>query len=498
MRAESARGRPAGEASGLYQPGNGAGAGGVAVLRAPAFGTRVAPVPARRFSDVDLVVDLGSDLFSRRWWRGLGTLVLLCGTVAFLAPDLGPIAGGRPAPMGEVELEQMEALGIAPLSESADTGLRMAETAAVEPLSSAPERPTIELFATLGRGDSVAQLLLRAGATAADAAAAGRLIAGAAPRGIAPGTSIAVTLGKRLDGGSRPIERLALRAALALKVTVQRGPAGLELTRIPIAVDTTPLRIRGRVGDGLYWSLRAAGVSTDAASAYLQALASQIDVGSEVSPDDKFDLVIANSRAATGETIPGALLYAGLDRIGARDFQLMRWPVGGRTQWLEASGVGQQTSGMMWPVQGRITSGYGTRVHPILRFARFHKGIDFGARWGSPIVAAADGQVIRAGWAGGYGQQVRLAHGSGVVTTYSHMSRITAPAGSIVRQGDLIGYVGSTGLSTGPHLHYEVYRDGAPVNPLNVRFASRSQLEGAELEAFRNRLRAMLSIGVGS
>ena len=481
----------------MYQAGNGAGQGGVAVLRAPAFGTRQAPSEARALRDLDLVVDLGTDLFSRRWWRGLATLLLLCGTVAFMAPDLAPVAGGRPAPLGEVEAGQMDALAVTPLSAGSRTGLRMAETAAVEPLSSAPARPTIDMFVTLNRGDSVRQLLQRAGATAAEAARAAQLIASAAPGGIAPGTSIAFTLGKRLDGGSRLLERVSLRASLALKVTVQRGPAGLELSRIPIAVDTTPLRVRGRVGDGLYWALRAAGVSQDAAADYLKALAEQIDVGSDVGPDDRFDLVIANSRAATGENIPGALLYAGLDRIGARDFQLMRWPLGGRMQWLEASGVGRQTSGMIWPVQGRITSSFGLRYHPILRFARMHKGVDFGARWGAPIVAAADGQVIRAGWAGGYGQQVRLAHGGGIVTSYSHMSRITAPAGSIVRQGELIGYVGSTGLSTGPHLHYEVYRNGAPVNPTGIRFASRSQLEGGELEAFRNRLRALLSVGIG-
>lgn len=480
----------------MHQMVSAAGGSGAAVLRAP-FGTRVPPVQGRRATDIDLVVDLGADLFSRRWWRGLGTLLLLCGTVAFLAPGFEPLAGGTPAPMGEVESEQMASLAIAPLNAGSQTGLRMAETAAVEPLSQAPERPTVELFATFNRGDTLGGLLQRAGAASAEAAAAARLINSAAPGGIAPGTTISVTLGKRLDGGSRLIERLSLRAGLGLKVTVQRGVAGLELTRIPIAVDTTPLRVRGRVGDGLYWALRAAGVSQSAAADYIKALAAQIDVGSEVSPDDKFDLVIANSRAATGETVSGALLYAGLDRVGASDFQLMRWPVGGRMQWLEASGVGRQTSGMIYPVQGRITSGFGLRVHPILRFARMHKGIDFGAHWGSPIVAAADGQVLRAGWAGGYGQQVRLAHGGGIVTSYSHMSRIVAPAGSIVRQGDLIGYVGSTGLSTGPHLHYEVYKDGVPVNPLGVRFASRAQLEGAELEAFRNRLRALLSVGVG-
>jgi murein DD-endopeptidase MepM/ murein hydrolase activator NlpD len=151
---------------------------------------------------------------------------------------------------------------------------------------------------------------------------------------------------------------------------------------------------------------------------------------------------------------------------------------------------------MSWPVAGRITSGFGLRVHPILRFARFHRGIDFGAGHGAPIVAAADGRVTAAGWAGGYGRQVRLAHAGGIATSYSHMSRLVVEPGSLVRQGQLIGYVGSSGLSTGPHLHYEVYRNGAAVNPLGVRFASRSLIEGEQLQLFRDRLAKLMAIGM--
>src|SRR5690606_19084500 len=137
----------------------------------------------------------------------------------------------------------------------------------------------------------------------------------------------------------------------------------------------------------------------------------------------------------------------------------------------------------------------GRRVHPILRFARMHRGIDFGAGHGTPIVAASDGQVVKAGWAGGYGRQVRIAHADGIVTSYSHMSRMVAEPGSFVRQGQLIGYVGSSGLSTGPHLHYEVLRNGVAVNPLSVRFASRALLDGPELERFRSRLAQLMAIG---
>ena len=152
---------------------------------------------------------------------------------------------------------------------------------------------------------------------------------------------------------------------------------------------------------------------------------------------------------------------------------------------------------MIWPVAARITSGFGLRIHPILRFARMHKGIDFGARWGTPIHAAADGQVTRAGWAGGYGRQVRIGHASGIATSYSHMSSLAVAPGTLVRQGQLIGYVGSSGLSTGPHLHYEVYRGGVAVNPMGVKFAvAQRGADPGAVAAVRARLKELLGVGV--
>jgi murein DD-endopeptidase MepM/ murein hydrolase activator NlpD len=126
---------------------------------------------------------------------------------------------------------------------------------------------------------------------------------------------------------------------------------------------------------------------------------------------------------------------------------------------------------------------------------RMHTGIDFGAAWGSPIVAAADGQVVAAGWTGGYGEQVQVAHGGGIVSTYSHMSGIAASPGQMVRQGQVIGYVGSTGLSTGPHLHFEVRLNGQPVDPMSVRMQSRSLISGPERQAFNERLKQVLAVG---
>jgi len=195
----------------------------------------------------------------------------------------------------------------------------------------------------------------------------------------------------------------------------------------------------------------------------------------------------------------GNLLYAGLDRIAAPDLQLVKWNANGRNEWLDAAHADQPapvSAGMTWPVAGRITSYFGYRYHPILHFTRFHAGVDFGASWGSPIVAAADGQVVGAGWAGGYGRQVRIAHGAGLLTSYSHMSEIVASPGSFVHAGQLIGYVGSSGLSTGPHLHYEVLEGGRPVNPLSVRFTNVQVVDTHVADAVKARLKQLLSVGV--
>ncbi len=455
------------------------------------------PFGARRpaWRDLDFTVDLAADLFSRRWWRGLASLALLTGASAVLAPRFQPLPGGRPARVSEAEEAQFAAAGIGSAAEGSRTGLAMAPVAAVEFLASAPERATVDLFAQTAPGESLAATLVRLGASYADAGRAGTLLSGGVPGGLPAGTGIAVVLGRK-SAGVRGIERITLRAALDTELSVTNGAGGLRLERRTIAVDGTPLRIRGRVGEGLYWSLRAAGVAPETAGEYLGALAGQLDVGSQVSPDDRFDLVVANQRAATGENRTGPLLYAGIDRAGGTPLQLVKWTVGGATQWFEASGVGKQTSGMMWPVNAPITSGFGERWHPILHFLRMHKGIDFGAHYGTPIVAAADGRVERAGWADGYGQQVRLGHAGGIETSYSHMSRMVVAPGSAVRQGELIGYSGSTGLSTGPHLHYEVMRNGQAINPMSVRFISHSTLEGPALDAFHARLKALLGVGV--
>jgi murein DD-endopeptidase MepM/ murein hydrolase activator NlpD len=266
----------------------------------------------------------------------------------------------------------------------------------------------------------------------------------------------------------------------------------VEASSPVIAVSGSKVRIQGAVTEGLYWSLREAGVSADVATDYLTALATRIDVGADVAPFDRFDLVVSRNR---GE----ALLYAALHRVDGPDVELMKWAYGTSSEWFdtEASGA-ERSAGLMSPAAGRISSGFGYRLHPIFRFTRFHAGIDIAAPMGSAVVAAADGQVIASGWNGGYGRQIQVAHGNGIVTSYSHLSGFAASPGEPVRQGQLIGYVGSTGVSTGPHLHFEVLVNGRAVDPLGFRFESRKMISGEQRQAFNARLRQLKAIGSGA
>ncbi|WP_221792121.1 M23 family metallopeptidase [Aquisediminimonas sediminicola] len=451
------------------------------------------------FHDLDLVVDLGSNIGSRIWWRGAATCTALCLTAYSLGPDLSTIAADDIQPMPRAHWEESRSLAIMPLATGADTGRRMAATQRVEMLADAPERPTLELTATIGQGDGFGRSLQRAGVAANDAGAVTAMIARyVPPADIRSGTRVNITLGRRMaPGRPRPLDYMLLRARFDLKLAIERVNGQLIARPIPIAVDNTPLRIQGQVGSGLYLSARAAGAPVSAVQSYIRAISQQVSVGSDIYADDRFDLIISHRQAETGEAEFGELLYAGLQRAG-RKVQMVRWESNGSVQWFEASGVGQRRGMLRQPVNGHMTSTFGMRRHPLLGYNRFHRGVDFGAPYGAPIVAAADGVVQSAGRAGGYGLQVRIAHNSGLATSYSHMSRIAAGPGMRVQQGQVIGYVGSTGLSTGPHLHYELYRNGQAINPNAVSYTMMSQLNGAELARFRSNLSQLLAVRPGA
>lgn len=450
--------------------------------------------------DVDLVPDLGHRIGSRTWFRGLATCIGLCATAISLAPRFQPLPGIAPPRLSGAQFDEARTIGIAPLALGADTGRHMGPSDVVVPLKDTPERPRIELSAAIGSGDSFARTLSRAGVSESDATQVRDLVRSATDLGaIRPGTHVDIVLGRRATRDvPRPLDHIAFRAKLDLALDISRINGALTLKQIPIRVDSTPLRIRGTVGDSLYRSARAAGAPPKAIQAYLQLLATRLSVADDIDANDMFDIVVGYRRAETGEAEVGDLLYGGLERPRGRSLHLLKWESEGRSQWFEASGVGQTRGALAQPVYGgRITSTFGMRRHPILGYTRMHAGLDIAAPYGSPIYAVTDGTVSYAGWHGGHGKYVRIEHGGGIGSGYGHMSQIVARPGQHVRRGQVIGYVGSTGLSTGPHLHYELYRGGQIVNPQSIKFTTTAQLSGRDLAAFHARLSELRRLRVG-
>ena len=320
-----------------------------------------------KLAELDLVPDLGEDIGSVRWFRGLGTLTALSVLAFAMLPDFGPVYGAQPPIPTEAEFEESRAQMIMPIAYGSDSGKRMAATDAVVALAGSPERPRIELSAALGRGDSFARVLQRAGVGGGEASEVASMVSGVTSLGdIEPGTPIDIVLGQRASRNqARPLESVAFRARFDLNLAVNREGNALRLTRKPISVDETPLRIRGTVGDSLYRSARAAGAPASAIQSYLKVIAGRTSISS-IRASDEFDIIIDYKRAETGEVRVGDLLYAGIDRDGKSAIQMLKWTMGDSSQWFEASGVGESKGALSRPVNGPVSSSfrYAPSSHP--------------------------------------------------------------------------------------------------------------------------------------
>ena len=453
---------------------------------------------SEKLSQADLAPDLARDIGSKRWLRGVATLLGLSAVAIAGWPGFSPVEAAPAMKIEDHVRDEFRSQMIMPLALGADSGRRMGATLSVADLPSAPERPRLDLVATLTQGDGFDRMLRRAGVGQDEAELISRMIESAMPvEQIAPGTQVDITLGRRPDADApRPVDALSFRARFDLQLAVERRDGRLVLDPRPIKVDATPLRIRGEVGSSLYRAARAAGAPPSSVQEFLRTIGREHDIDREITAGDEFDMIVDYRRAATGEVEVGDLLYAAIIRNDRPRIQLMRWGREGR--FYDAAGDGEIREGLIAPVPGAISSRYGMRRHPILGYRRMHGGVDFRARSGTPIYAATDGTVNFAGRNGGYGNFVRLRHAGGLSTGYAHMSRIAVNSGQSVRRGQVIGYVGSTGLSTGPHLHYEMYRNGQKIDPLSVRFVNRAQLSGTELANFRQQLVRLQMVEAGA
>ncbi|NJR20490.1 MAG: M23 family metallopeptidase [Hyphomonadaceae bacterium] len=200
----------------------------------------------------------------------------------------------------------------------------------------------------------------------------------------------------------------------------------------------------------------------------------------------------------------GEPVFARMTTASGRSIQLYRYQAPGTSQseWYDALGRSARKFLMRTPINGaRLTSGFGNRRHPVLGYTRMHAGVDFGAPIGTPVYAAGDGVVTRVGVMGGYGNVIDIQHDGTWSTRYAHLSRMPVRVGDRVTQGQVIALSGNTGRSTGPHLHYEIRRNGQPINPMGVGVPTGQQLppeQMARFNAFRARIDNMRREAIGA
>lgn len=247
--------------------------------------------------------------------------------------------------------------------------------------------------------------------------------------------------------------------------------------------------VRSGIEGSFLQALLSGGVPEPLAHDLIRVLGHELDLQRELRPGDHFSVLFERYRAETGGFLrDGKVLHAAF-RVSGRDLAIWRHETADGTEWFDADGRSLRKGFLRTPLDGaRMTSSFGMRQHPVLGFTRMHRGIDFAAPVGTPVVAASDGTVQSVGTRNGYGRVVTLAHPGGTETMYAHLSSF-APGlspGQRVRQGQMIARVGASGLASGPHLHYEITQAGQQVNPASVQSGAATRLAGADLANFHS------------
>jgi murein DD-endopeptidase MepM/ murein hydrolase activator NlpD len=252
----------------------------------------------------------------------------------------------------------------------------------------------------------------------------------------------------------------------------------------------------GEITDSLYGAAERAGMSSAATLELAKAFGYDIDFAQDLRVGDQFHVVYEEIWRDGERLRQGDVLAATFVNQGKR-YQVFRYEFAdGRSEYYDADGRPTKKSFLRMPIDfARISSRFSAaRKHPVLGTTRAHKGVDYVAETGTPIMAAGDGKVTYAGWKGGYGRTIIVDHGNNVTTLYAHMSRMgNYKTGSRVRQGAVLGYVGASGLATGPHLHYEFRVAGVHRDPLKVTLPKPEPLPATELARFRLQTQPMLA-----
>ena len=411
----------------------------------------------------------------------------------------------RWAPRVFTAVAGMAALGLGWKLTAEDVKTPSAEKAALDPaalvalqhvaFASAEAQPGFErpenIAVKVRPGETLQGAVQRAGVAPEDAQAVVATLQGAIDTvnikaGMAFEAAIAQRRGER---GPVRLVGLSMRTSPNSTLTVSRTFDGaMRLRELEEKVRDEQKVACGAMNGSFYESVAAVGGTPAVISQAAKLFSHKIDFSRDIREGDKFCLIFGRKVTESGRTIEaGDLEYAEVK--GQKFYAFERKGEDGKSQFFDEAGKNIKGFLLRTPVDGaRITSTFGARRHPILGFNRAHKGVDFGAGTGTPILAAGDGVVLEARRWSGYGNWLRIRHSGQWDTGYAHLSRY-APgikAGTRVRQGQVVAYVGSTGMSTGPHLHYEVWLNGQRVNPIGAKVPQGTILAGAELASFKS------------
>jgi murein DD-endopeptidase MepM/ murein hydrolase activator NlpD len=371
----------------------------------------------------------------------------------------------------------------------------------------APPEPVDETF-KLAKGQTLIDALVDRGVTKEAAQALAAAVEPVFPaKMLKAGTEIELTLDRQQDFYGRdatfPVE-LSFRPGPDEIIKVEADEDGRFVAAIDGAKAGTKsqyaqfnhFRTRSKVGSSLYATAKDSKVPDYIVTELTRVFAYDVDFQRQVKASDSFEVFYGNP--LTGSSAKRKVLhYAQLILAGKTKTYFRYTTADGQTDYFDENGQSATKSLLKTPVSGaRLTSGFGMRRHPLLGYSKMHTGVDFGVPYGTPIRAAGAGTIEVAGRHGAYGVTVEIQHNGKYETLYAHMSKLAAGIrrGTKVNQGQIIGYVGSTGRSTGPHLHYEVRVNNKPVNPTRIKTAGGKQLAGKDLSKFRHLKQRVLAM----
>ena len=302
---------------------------------------------------------------------------------------------------------------------------------------------------------------------------------------ITPNQKVKFVLRRSSDKTDMEVLKIEYPISKTTYVNIDKVSDGLEISKNITQLFKKNIVVGGKILNNLYSSAVKAKMEPNVIIEFARIFGFEVDFQRDIRKGDEFEVMYERYMDDTNKFIQtGKILYAYL-KVNNQKIKLYRFESKNDFDFYDEKGKSIKKALMKTPINGaRLSSPFGNRKHPILGFTKHHNGTDFAAPTGTPIMASGNGTVIKAGWCGNGGNCVRIRHNSSYTTGYGHLSKFATKTGRRVRQGQIIGYVGNTGMSTGPHLHYTVKYNGKFINSQKLKLPSGKILKGEERKLF--------------